>query len=82
MIFENSGSYVVGTGYLYNGTEFNTEVNLNVEDDQTYYVLINANLKRSFYCEVVDEKKGLKLLKKAQDTKKYTINEDFVYTGK
>lgn len=82
VIFENPGSYVVGTGYVFNGTDFNTEVNLNVEDGQTYYVLINSNMKRSLYCEMVDEKQGLKLLKKAQDTKKYTINEDFVYTGK
>lgn len=44
-------------------------------------MLVNGNLKRPFYAEVVDEKKGLKLLQKAQNTKKYTINKDFVYKG-
>ncbi len=32
--------------------------------------------------ELVPEKEGLKLLKKAQTSNKYTINEDYVYKGK
>ena len=32
--------------------------------------------------ENLTENEGLKLLKKAQKSNKYTINEDFIYTGK
>ena len=53
-----------------------------VEDGQTYYVLFNSNIKKTFYAEEMSEKDGLKLLKKAQSSKKYTINDDFVYEGK
>lgn len=57
-------------------------MNLNLEDGETYYVIVNASLKRNFYIENLDEKDGAKLLKKALKDDKYTKNEDFVYNGK
>ena len=39
----------------------------------------DARLPESFE---IAEKEGLKLLKKAQTSNKYTINEDYVYKGK
>ena len=58
------------------------EANLNVEDGQTYYVLFNANMKNPFFAELLTEKEGLKMLKKATGNKKYTFNEDLVYEAK
>lgn len=81
VIFKNSGSYVIGSGYTLKEKNFHAEVNLNLEDDETYYVIMNGNIKRNFYMELLDEKTGLKFLKKAQTNKKYTFNEDFVYDG-
>lgn len=80
VIFKHSGSYVVSTGYMYKDVSRDVSLNLNVEDNETYYVLINSSLKKPFYMELIDEKKGLNLLKKAK--KKYTINKDFIYDGK
>ena len=81
VIFEHPGTYVISTGYQYNGVSRDVTLNLNVENDETYYVWINASLKKPFYIEQLDEKKGLKLLNKATKDKKYTINEDFIYKG-
>ena len=41
-----------------------------------------AGMKNPFFAELLNEKEGLKLLKKAQKNKKYTINEDFIYEAK
>lgn len=83
VIFKNTGSYVLGlTCVLDNGRTYNAEINLNLEDDGTYYVLINSTLKRAFYIEALNEKDGENLIKKAKKDDKYTINEDFVYEGK
>lgn len=81
VIFEHPGTYVISTGYLYDGVSRDVTLNLNVENDETYYVLINSSLKKPFYIEQLDEKKGLKLLNKATKDKKYTINEEFIYKG-
>lgn len=81
VIFKNPGSYVIGSGYTLKKKNFHAEVNLNLEDGETYYVIMNSNIKRNFYMELLDEKAGLKLLKKAQKSKKYTFNEDFIYDG-
>lgn len=77
--FKNSGSYVVSTDFTLSGKPYHGETILNLEDDETYYVIINGNIKKNFYMEMVSEKEGLKLLKKAQTSKKYHINEPFTY---
>ena len=81
VIFKNPGSYVVSCGYINDGVDYDAKVNLNLEDGETYYVILNRNVKRFFYMELLEEKAGLKLLKKAQTSKKYTFNDDFVYDG-
>lgn len=81
--FKNEGTFVISTECpTPKNTILKAEINLNVEDGQTYYVLFNSNIKKTFYAEEMSEKDGLKLLKKAQSSKKYTINDDFVYEGK
>lgn len=77
--FKKSGSYVVSIDCPSARGTYHAELNLNLEDGETYYVLINSNMKKNFYAENLDEKAGQKLLKKAQSSKKYTFNEDFVY---
>lgn len=77
--FKKAGSYVVSTDCPSGRGTLHAEINLNLEDGETYYVVINATMKKSFYAKSLDEKAGLKLLKKAQSNKKYTFNEDFVY---
>lgn len=81
VIFQHPGSYIVSveSPKPNNGGTCQADVNLNLEDGETYYVLCNANMKRNFYMEVIPEKEGLKYLKKAQNKGKYTFNEDFVY---
>ena len=81
VIFQQPDSYIVSVDCPKpkNGGTYQADVNLNLEDGETYYVLCNASLKRTFYMEVIPEKEGLKFLKKAQTSKKYTFNEDFVY---
>ena len=80
--FEHPDSYVISVDCPSKGGVYHAELNLNLEDGETYYVLCNANLKKPFFMENIAEKEGLKLLKKAQKSDKYTINEDFVYKGK
>lgn len=82
VIFKNPDSYVVSVDCPSARGTYHAETNLNLEDGETYYVIVNASMKRNFYMETVDEKDGQKLLKKAQNSKKYTINEDFIYNGK
>ncbi len=82
VIFKNPDSYVVGVDCSSARGTYHAELNLNLEDGETYYVVVNASMKKTFYIENLEEKAGLKLLKKAQKSKKYTINEDFVYEGK
>ncbi len=82
VIFEKSDSYVLSIDCATPKTVYHAELNLNLEDGETFYVLCNARVGKTFYMEVVPEEKGLKLLKKAQTSKKYTINEDYVYKAK
>lgn len=82
VIFKNPDSYVVGVDCSSSRGTYHAEMNLNLEDGETYYVKIDSSLKRTFFIESLDENAGQKLLKKAQKSKKYTINEDFVYDGK
>lgn len=80
--FTNAGSYVIAVDCPSARGNLHAELNLNLEDGETYYVLLNSSMKRNFYMENLEEKAGLKLLKKAQKSDKYTINEDFTYNGK
>lgn len=82
VVFENPGSYVIAARNEGAMRSYHAEINLNLEDGETYYVMINASLGKTFYIKVLDENKGTKLLKEAQTSKKYTYNEDFIYTGK
>lgn len=77
--FSKAGNYVVAVDCPSAKGDYHAETNLNLEDGETYYVLINSNMKKTMYMEVVSEKDGLKLLKKAQKSDKYTFNEDFTY---
>lgn len=82
VVFKNSDSYVVSVDCPSARGTYHAEMNLNLEDGETYYVIVNASLKRTFYIESLDEKDGAKLLKKALKDDKYTKNEDLVYDGK
>lgn len=80
VVFTNPNSYVVATDApAPDGKVYHAELNLNLEDGETYYVILNASLKKTFYMELLPEKEGLKLLKKAQTNKKYHVNEPFTY---
>lgn len=80
--FTNPGSYVIAVDCPTPKGDLHAELNLNLEDGETYYVLVNSSMKRSFYMESLEEKEGLKILKKAQKSDKYTFNADFTYDGK
>lgn len=80
--FLKEDTYVLSCDCETNHGTMTAEVNLNLEDGQTYYVVFNAALKNPFYAELLTEKEGLKLLKKATGNKKYVFNEDLVYEGK
>lgn len=82
VVFNNPDSYVVAVDCPSARGTYHAEMNLNLEDGETYYVIINASMKRTFYIESLDEKDGAKLLKKALKDDKYTKNKDFVYNGK
>lgn len=82
IIFENSDSYVISVDCPSPQGTYHADLNLNLENGETYYVICNAKVGKTFYMENLTEKEGLKLLKKAQKSNKYTINEDFIYTGK
>lgn len=82
IIFQHPDSYIVSVDSPKpNGVTQHADVNLNLEDGETYYVLVNSTMKRNFYMELIPEKEGLKYLKKAQTSDKYTFNEDFIYEG-
>lgn len=82
VIFKEENTYVLSCDCETNHGTMTAELNLNIEDGQTYYVVFNAGMKNPFYAELLSEKDGLKLLKKAQKSKKYTFNEDLVYEEK
>lgn len=82
VVFEHPDSYVLSIDCPTPKTVYHAELNLNLEDGETFYVLCNGKVGKAFYMELVPEKEGLKLLKKAQTSNKYTINEDYVYKGK
>lgn len=79
VVFKKADTYVVATNYSSANGIYQAELNLNLEDGETYYVIVNGNMKKSFYMELLQEKDGLKLMKKAQNSKKYTINEPTTY---
>ncbi len=82
VIFNKEDTYVISCDCATNHGTMTAELNLNLEDGETYYVLFNAGMKNPFYAELLSEKDGMKYLKKAQKSKHYTINEDFVYEAK
>jgi len=83
IIFKESGSYVVDVDCpnVMRHCVYHASINLNLEDGETYYVLINAGLTKTFYMELLNDNKGKKMLNKARTSKKYTFNEDYIYTG-
>lgn len=81
VIFKHPGSYVISVECPTAKGLDKAEQNLTIEDGETYYILFNSNIKKSFYSEELTQVAGEKLLKKAQKSKKYTINEDIVYEG-
>ena len=58
---------------------FHAEMVLNLEDGETYYVLLNSKTGNLFYFTEMSEKDGQKFLEKARKDKNYTFNEDFTY---
>lgn len=82
VIFTQEDTYVLACDVMTGHGKMTAEANLNVEDGQTYYVLFNASMKNPFYAELLTEKEGQKMLKKATGNKKYVFNEDLVYEGK
>lgn len=82
VIFPQEDTYVLTCDIMTGHGMMTAEANLNVEDGQTYYVLFNANMKNPFFAELLTEKEGMKMLKKATGNKKYTFNEDLVYEAK
>ncbi len=82
VVFKKDDTYVISCDCDTNHGTMTAELNLNLEDGETYYVVFNAGMKNPFYAELLTEKAGLKLLKKAQKSKKYTINKDLVYGAK
>lgn len=83
VIFKNPGQYAISAEMNEPKTgKYDVTVNLNLEDGECYYVNINATLKKNVSMELISEKEGQKLLKKAMEKKKYTFNEDFIYEGK
>lgn len=83
IIFRESGSYVVDVDCPHDMRHcvYHASINLNLEDGETYYVLINNTLTKTFYMELLNDSKGKKMLNKARTSKKYTFNEDYIYTG-
>ena len=79
--FKNEGTYVLEMVCHTGKGDMKAELNLNIEDGQTYYVNINSVPKKPLYAEVLSEKEGLKKMKKSEG-KQYTINEPIVYEGK
>lgn len=77
--FKQSDSYIISVDCPSNHGTYHADLNLHLDDGETYYVVVNATLKSNFLMTTLDEKKGLKLLKKAQKNKKYTINDDYIY---
>lgn len=79
VVFKKADTYVVATNCCTKNGDYHAELNLNLEDGETYYVVVNANMKKNFYMELLQEKDGLKLMKKGENSKKYTINEPTTY---
>ena len=82
VVFPKEDTYVISCDCNTNHGTMTAEINLNLEDGETYYVVFNAGMKNPFYAELLTEKDGLKLLKKAQKNKKYSFNKDVVYGSK
>lgn len=76
VIFKKPGRYVVSFENEWFEKPYYAETILNLENDEVYYIVMDATIKGFVFGEV-PEKKGLKFLKQAG--KKYTLNEDFVY---
>lgn len=58
---------------------YHAEIVLNLEDDETHYVLLNSKLGNIFYFAEMSEKKGKKFLEKARKDKNYSFNKDYTY---
>ena len=82
VVFPKEDTYVISCDCNTNHGTMTAEINLNLEDGETYYVVFNAGMKNPFYAELLTEKDGLKLLKKAQKNKRYSFNKDVVYGSK
>lgn len=76
VIFKNPGRYVVSFERTWFNKPYHAETILNLEDNEVYYIVIDAKMSGLVFGEV-PEKKGLKYVKQAG--KKYVLNEDFVY---
>lgn len=81
VIFPTEGRYVFSSTIETNAAGiFHSDIILNLEEGETYYVLLDHKITHSFYLQELNKKQGEKLLKKYQKkSDKRTINPDFIY---
>lgn len=78
VIFKETGKYTIATNFTWREAPYHIERILNLEDGETYYVLLKCNAK-GYRFELITEKEGLKLLEKAKTNVKYVQNPDYIY---
>lgn len=77
--FPEAGRYNLSVTEEWSGKPYHAEMVLNLEDGETYYVLLNSKPGNPLYFTEMSEKDGQKFLEKARKDKNYTFNEDFTY---
>lgn len=76
VVFKKTGRYVVSFEREWFQKPYHAETILNLEDGETYFVVMDAKINGLSFGEV-SQKQGDKFLKKAG--KKYVLNDDFFY---
>lgn len=78
VIFKKPGRHVITVDLLWQGTTpYHGETILNLEDNETYYIVLDW-VPKGIKLGEVPAKKGMGLVKKAEKGK-FTINPDVIY---
>ena len=78
--FPTEGRYVVSITNTWFSKPYHAEIILNLEDGETYYVVLDCTITNPFFFKELNKKDGEKLFQKAsKNSKKYTFNPDYTY---
>lgn len=79
VMFTKEGKYIVSADQTWYEKPYHTEVVLNLEDDDVYYIELQCNISNSFNLKILSNKEGEKKIMKMMNDDKVSVNPEIVY---